>query len=257
MVRVETSGREVEPVAPMSGLQVNLNGKTFAGVGRAPAHHALAPIRFSVERGQLVCVTGPSGCGKTTLLNVLAGLDRDYNGEIHLPRQSDHKQPSVGYVFQTPRLLPWRTVEQNLALVKKQSTDLADINELLALTGLADFRHTYPQRLSTGMQRRVALARAFVVRPDLLLMDEPFVSLDETNAARLRLLLLDIWRRYATTVIFVSHDLREAVQLGQRIIRLSPAPGQIDLDLPISLSQEERSDAQTIEQWRNRILESN
>ena len=240
----------------MNDLQVDLKGKSFPGVGQAPAHHALAPIRFSVERGQFVCVTGPSGCGKTTLLNVLAGLDRDYNGDIHLPRQPDHKQPVIGYVFQTPRLLPWRTVEQNLTLVKKHSSDLADIDELLKLTGLSDFRHTYPQRLSTGMQRRAALARAFVVKPDLLLMDEPFVSLDETNATRLRLLLLDIWHRYATTVIFVTHDLREAVQLGQRIIRLSAAPGRIDLDLPISLSEEERSNAQTIERWRSRILES-
>lgn len=239
----------------MSSLQVNLRGKTFPGVAQAPPHHALASIKLTITHGQFACITGPSGCGKTTLLNVLAGLDHDYDGEIHLPLISEHQQPVIGYVFQAPRLLPWRTVEQNLTLIKDRSASTADVGELLSLTGLTDFCHAYPERLSTGMQRRLALARAFVVEPDLLLLDEPFASLDEPTAARLRLLLLAIWRRHSTTVIFVTHDLREAIQLGQRIIRLTGAPGKVDLDMPIPLNPAERLDAQVIEAWRTRILQ--
>ena len=106
------------------------------------------------------------------------------------------------------------------------------------------------------MQRRLALARAFVVGPDLMLLDEPFASLDESTAKRLRLLLLEIWRRYATTVIFVTHDLREAIQLGQRIIRLTGAPGKIDLDMSIPLNERERSNTEVIEAWRTQILQT-
>ena len=240
----------------MNSLQVNLQGKTFPGVAQAPPHQALASIKFSIKHGQFACITGPSGCGKTTLLNVLAGLDQDYDGEIHLPFLSNHRQPVIGYVFQAPRLLPWRTVEQNLTLIKDRSASTADVGELLNLTGLTDFCHAYPERLSTGMQRRLALARAFVVGPDLMLLDEPFASLDESTAKRLRLLLLEIWRRYATTVIFVTHDLREAIQLGQRIIRLTGAPGKIDLVMSIPLNERERSNTEVIEAWRTQILQT-
>ena len=240
----------------MNSLQVNLRGKTFPGVAQAPPHQALASIKFSIKGGQFACITGPSGCGKTTLLNILAGLDHDYDGQIHLPLISEHQQAVIGYVFQAPRLLPWRTVGQNLTLIKDRSASATDVGELLNLTGLTDFCHAYPDRLSTGMQRRLALARAFVVEPDLLLLDEPFTSLDESTAARLRLLLLEIWRRHSTTVIFVTHDLREAIQLGQRIIRLTDAPGKVDLDIPIPLNRSERSDTQVVEAWRTRILQA-
>ncbi len=240
----------------MSDLVVNIGAKSFPAVDRAPAQQALQDLAFSISHGEFVCITGPSGCGKTTLLNLLAGLDTDYQGEIRLPRVTGRTAPVVGYAFQAPRLLPWRTVQENLQLVADNPRGSDSVDELLQLTGLQDFRHTYPQRLSTGMQRRVALARAFVVSPDLLLMDEPFVSLDEPTAVRLRLLLLEVWQARPTTVIFVTHDLREAIQLGGRILQLTDTPGRIALDVPVNLSSTERADPAVIEHHRLRLLES-
>jgi NitT/TauT family transport system ATP-binding protein len=153
-------------------------------------------------------------------------------------------------VFQTPRLLPWRTVAENIRLVLRPRQNANVVDELLALTGLSAFRDAYPERLSVGMSRRVALARAFAVEPDLLLMDEPFVSLDEETAEKLRQLLLDIWRRRPTTVLFVTHDKREAVLLADRIVRLTASPGTVDRIVAVDIPREQRGDSSIIESWR-------
>src|SRR5262249_32585015 len=208
-------------MAAVSELLVDIGLKQFPAIRQAPAVTAIDGLRFAVQSGEFVCLLGPSGCGKTTALNIIAGLDRDFEGRIVLPRGPGRGHPVIGYVFQTPRLLPWRTVEQNIKLVLDPERGRSGIvDELLEATGLAEFRHNFPQRLSVGMARRVALARAFAVSPDLLLMDEPFVSLDEHTAERLRVLLLEIWQARPTTVIFVTHDTREAVRLADRVIVL-------------------------------------
>ena len=142
-------------------------------------------------------------------------------------------------MFQNPRLLPWRTVYQNLALVLDGGAEAdARIATLLEAVGLTAVRDQYPGRLSVGMARRAALARAFVVQPDLLLMDEPFVSLDEPTAQRLRALLLDVWNARPTTVLFVTHNLREAIQLADRLVLLSAAPTRVLADLPVDLPRD-------------------
>jgi len=211
----------------------------------------LKGLRFSVALGEFVCVLGPSGCGKTTLLNIVAGLDRDYKGQVIMPGSSTAPDPVLGYVFQSPRLLPWRTVEENIHLVLRSGQDAGIVDELLSITGLSEFRNMYPERLSAGMSRRAALARAFAVQPDLLLMDEPFVSLDESTAQRLRKLLLEIWSRRPTTVLFVTHDTREAIMLADRIIRLTPSPGSVSTMFDVGIPRQQRSDAELIEAWRN------
>jgi ABC-type nitrate/sulfonate/bicarbonate transport system ATPase subunit len=242
-------------VAPLNELSVEVVLKQFPAVGKAPPVTALKDLRFVVPPGQLACVLGPSGCGKTTLLNIIAGLDRDFTGKVSLPAGGRRAAPVIGYVFQKPRLLPWRTVGENIELVltpEQKRTPI--VGELLAATGLGDFREAYPERLSVGMTRRVALARAFAVEPDLLLMDEPFVSLDEPTAERLRLLLLEIWSRRPTTVLFVSHDTREVVQLADRIILMRGSPGSVEAVIPVDVPREERADPARLEALRRSLL---
>jgi len=245
-------------VAPLTQFEIDIRQKLFPSVGAAPAHAALRDLQMNLRSSEFVCLLGPSGCGKTTLLNCIAGLDRDYDGRIVLPSVHGRAQPAIGYVFQNPRLLPWRTVAENVELVLDRTDgDRSQVEELLAATGLEPFRHTYPARLSLGLERRVALVRAFAIEPDLLLMDEPFVSLDEPTAQRLRLLLLRVWRDRPTTVVFVTHDLREAIQLADRLLLLSPAPGTVLAEVAIDIARDRRSDPAAIEDFRTRLIREN
>jgi NitT/TauT family transport system ATP-binding protein len=223
-------------------------------MGRAPAITALKDLRFGLKSREFVCVLGPSGCGKTTLLNIIAGLDRRFDGRVSLSPATGRNTPVIGYVFQQPRLLPWRTVEENISLVlTSEQSRSGMVDELIEAMGLLEFRHAYPERLSVGMTRRVALARAFAVQPDLLLMDEPFVSLDEPTAERLRMLLLDIWQSRPTTVLFVTHDTREATRLPDRVIVLTPSPGTLQSIVAIDTPRARRGDPECIDAMRHRI----
>ena len=235
----------------MKEVTIDIALKRFVPAGAALPIVALRDMRFSVKPGEFVCVLGPSGCGKTTLLNIIAGLDSDFSGEVNGGGKPGTANPVIGYVFQTPRLLPWRTVAENIQLALRPGQDTAIVDELLAMTGLIEFRDTYPERLSVGMSRRVALVRAFAVEPDLLLMDEPFVSLDEATAQRLRQMLLDIWQRQPTTVLFVTHDTREAVLLADRIVRLTASPGTVDKIITVDIPRQQRGDSGIIESWRS------
>jgi NitT/TauT family transport system ATP-binding protein len=238
----------------MNAVTIDISLKRFAAAAKARPVTALRNLKFTVARGEFVCVLGPSGCGKTTLLNIVAGLDRDYSGRVNVTTTSANAEPILGYVFQMPRLLPWRTAAENVRLVQRPGQDRRVVDDLLSITGLSEFQNTYPERLSVGMGRRVALARAFAVEPDLLLMDEPFVSLDEATAQRLRLMLLDIWRRRPTTVLFVTHDTREAIMLADRIVILSAAPGSVESIIDVDLPRERRNDPAIVEAWRNRQI---
>jgi len=238
----------------MTALEVDIREKRYPAVGRAGANLALQALRFEAARGELVCIVGPSGCGKTTLLNIIAGLDQAYSGQVTLPSGGDGR-PMIGYVFQNARLLPWRTVLENIELVLRPGQSHRQrVLDLLAVTGLGDVAHVYPERLSVGMGRRVALARAFAIDPQLLLLDEPFVSLDEPTADRLRQLLLEVWRRQPTTVLFVTHDLREAILLADRIVLLSPPPARVAASIPITVPREARHDDAMIEALRRQVL---
>ena len=199
---------------------------------------ALEGVEFTVEPGEFVAIVGPSGAGKSTLLNIVAGLDPGYAGEVTGTNGAgDGQEHRVGFVFQAPRLMPWLTALENVRLVLPQEDGSAETaREILAEVGLQGFEDAYPGQLSGGMQRRVALARAFGVNPLLLLMDEPFASLDEPLAWRLRGGLHDLWRRHRPTVLFVTHDLTEALSLADRVLFLSPRPGRVvweqQVDLP-------------------------
>lgn len=234
----------------MAALTVAIREKRFPALGSAPERHVLGDLAFTVNPGETVAITGPSGCGKTTLLNIIAGLDRDFQGQVLRP------QPErIGYVFQEPRLLPWRTVRENLRLVLPgpPEEDELRIARVLAEVELEDARDLYASRLSLGMARRVAIARAFVIEPNLLLLDEPFVSLDAPTAHRMRLLLLNLLAAHAPTTLFVTHDLREAVMIADRILALSHSPARIVGDIPIRLPRSARADEDAVEEVRRSL----
>lgn len=240
-------------MAPLTHpLSVSVHRKIFPAVGLRGEIQVLKDIAFEVKPGSFVVITGPSGCGKSTLLNIIAGLDREFEGKIDFGVGGT---PRLAYVFQAPRLLPWRTVSENIALALPAGDPrITNIPELLDRVGLKEAANAYPEMISLGMQRRVALARAFVLEPEFLLMDEPFVSLDDPTAQGLRELLVELWTRRPTTVVFVTHDRAEAVMLATRILRLSGGSASILEDIPVSLSLAERSDRDKVREEQRRIF---
>ncbi|WP_428981269.1 ABC transporter ATP-binding protein [Methylopila turkensis] len=239
-------------MAPMSAVSVEIVSKTFPAAGGAPERALYRDFRLDVADRSFVALLGPSGLGKTTLLNMIAGVDRDFVGRVGFGAGGS---PRIGYAFQTPRLLPWRTVLQNVTLPLPAGEGARErALRVLSEMGLADASDVYPERLSLGMQRRVALARAFALEPDLLLMDEPFVSLDEANADRLRDLLTELIARRPTTVLFVTHDSREAFRLADRVVALDGPPVRITDDVAVTLTPEQRRMPSEIERLRAALL---
>jgi sulfonate transport system ATP-binding protein len=239
--------------APSGGgpIRVRVDRKIFPAVGGRDAQLVLSDVKFDVEPHSFLVLTGPSGCGKSTLLNIIAGLDKDYEGAIDLGSGKDR----LTYIFQSPRLLPWRTVYENIALaLPGGDARLKNIPDMLAQVGLTEAATAYPERLSLGMQRRASLARGFIREPDILLMDEPFVSLDDPTAQSLRRLLIDLCERHPTTVIFVTHDRAEAVQLGTRILRLAPGKASVVQDANVQLTTAQRLDRGLVIAEQHRIF---
>jgi len=203
----------------------------------AQAFEAVQGLDCQIEAGQFVCILGPSGCGKSTLLGALAGHLQPSTGTLHVDAAPVvGPSPQRGMVFQQHTLFPWRSVRDNVAfglkmrgLGKLERHRAAD--EILALVGLEGFAGHWPDQLSGGMQQRVEIARVLVNRPRLLLMDEPFGALDALTRLNMQELLLDIWTRIRTTVVFVTHDIDEALFLADRLLVMSPRPGRIIEDL--------------------------
>ena len=196
---------------------------------------AIRDFVLDVVPESMTVLMGPSGCGKTTLLRIVAGLDDRFVGKVDVPPGA-----RIGLMFQEPRLLPWRTVKQNIELVAAPGFTESDLERLAQAVGIADMLPRYPQELSLGLARRVALARAFATKPDLLLLDEPFVSLDERTADRLRRLLLDVWQARPTTAILVTHNAREAIMLADQLVLLAPRPTHVVAVETIAIPQAER-----------------
>ena len=194
-------------------------------------------INLSINDKEILALIGPSGCGKSTLLNILAGLEMPDSGSI----QIDNK---ISYMFQTPRLLPWRTVRENISLVKDNNNP-QEVEDLLQAVGLADFANYYPNQISGGMARRCALARAFYYGGEVFLMDEPFQGLDYTLRMEMVAMLLSIWQKEKKAILFVTHEIDEALTLATKIAILSPRPAKI-LEI-IPLPKPEGRNASTIE----------
>lgn len=200
-------------------LNINLYSKTYNN------NEILSDIKIMIEDGDFISLIGPSGCGKSTLLNMIAGIDEEYNGDILLNNKIIDFE--IGFMFQDSRLLPWLSVKQNLSLVLKDKNKDELIETFLEEVGLKDYMNAYVKELSGGMKRRVALCRAFINQPKLILLDEPFISLDYPSAQELRQLFLKFYKRFRPTVILVTHDLLEAVSLTNEIIFFSSKPTQV------------------------------
>jgi ABC-type nitrate/sulfonate/bicarbonate transport system ATPase subunit len=222
------------PAGVRDRLDVGIKHKSYlaASGGRL---EVLGELAFTLGAGEVAALVGPSGCGKTTLLRIIAGLDRDFEGAVKLPAHG-----TLGMVFQEPRLLPWRTVEQNVRLAAPAATD-ANLDALFTTLELSAHRGHFPGELSLGLARRVALARAFAVEPDLLLLDEPFVSLDDALAARLREELAALVTSRHVTTLLVTHDVDEAITLADRLLFLSASPARVVAEVPVARPRTARS----------------
>jgi NitT/TauT family transport system ATP-binding protein len=207
---------------------------------------ALQDVTFSISQGEFACVVGPSGCGKSTLLRVMAGLLTRSSGEMHFA-QLDGTRPHTAMVFQSQGLFPWMNVLDNVAFglemqgVEKR-TRHAQAREFLERVGLRDFVHSYPHTLSGGMRQRVAILRAFLADPEILLMDEPFGMLDAQTRIVMQEELLRLWQERRHTVVYVTHDIEEAIVLGDRILVMSGRPGRIMADIPIDFPRPRERD---------------
>ncbi|NOQ15611.1 MAG: ATP-binding cassette domain-containing protein [Methyloprofundus sp.] len=234
----------------MSNIIIHIEDKSYSTTTDNSRKQVIKNLHLTLHKDEFVCLVGASGCGKTTLLNILAGLDTEYNGSVTFSTQQ--LSPKVGYVFQNPRLLPWRTVLENIELAANPSKQTSDF--LLDSMGLATEKDTYPAHLSLGMSRRVSIIRAFAADPDLLLMDEPFVSLDPPTARQVRQLLMELWLKRPHKVLFVTHDLREAIAIADRIVFLDKEPMSIITEVPVPLSKEARNDTARIEQFKQQLF---
>jgi NitT/TauT family transport system ATP-binding protein len=209
--------------------------------GRQGELLALDGVELSVSDGEFVAIVGPSGCGKSTLLRILGGLLEPTEGSVFLDGQMlDSPKRQVGYVFQKVNLMPWRSVLHNVTLPLEvsgmpRSRAEEKAQDLLALVGLEEFGKVFPRQLSGGMAQRVAIARALVGQPGVLLLDEPFGSLDALSREQMNLELLRIWQAHRVTAVMVTHDLQEAIFLADRVLVMSPRPGRIHTEVEVRL----------------------
>ncbi len=230
------------PAGGAASLDVRVAHKDYHR-DSGPPLRALENFRLVLPLGAAGAVVGPSGCGKTTLLRLIAGLDRDFEGHITLPAHG-----RLGMAFQEPRLLPWRSVEDNIAIAAPEASR-QDIAALLAELGLAEHASHFPAELSLGLARRAALARALAVEPDLLLLDEPLVSLDAALAQEMRERIAALVEERRITTLVVTHDLNEAIGLADRIFLLSPRPAHVvaTLDVPAPRTRLSKAAAEALE----------
>ncbi|OUS32774.1 nitrate ABC transporter ATP-binding protein [Thalassotalea sp. 42_200_T64] len=236
----------------MIALDISIKNKCY---GNSDAV-VLKDINFSVKPGEFVAIIGPSGCGKSTLLNMLCGLEESSEQKLLCNGKAINGDElhKLGYIFQQPRLMPWLTVQENLQLVLPLSQH-EQIDDLLTQVGLSGKGGYFPKQLSGGMQRRVAIARAFAVNPELILLDEPFNSLDAPTAAKLRLLLVKLCQNRGSTVIFVTHDLSEAVYLADRIIFMSNTPTSIIHQIKVNLTKPRQEAGSKELAWQAKLMD--
>lgn len=245
----------------MSKLQLKHISKNY--IQNSKTIHILSDINLSVDKGELICIVGPSGCGKTTLLKIIDGLITCDKGDVIVDgRISQYPGREKGIVFQELALFPWLTALGNvkfslesLKFPEEQIDGLAQ--HYLNLVGLKQYEGYFPSQLSGGMNQRVAIARALVFDPEILLLDEPFAALDTFTRSQLQEELLHIWKKTKKTIVFVTHNIEEAIFLGQKVIVMSKNPGTIKTIIPISLPSERNSKIRTMDKFnkQRRLIE--
>jgi NitT/TauT family transport system ATP-binding protein len=232
-------------------LKADRIGVTFSS--KSGDLDVLHDVSFSLHGQEFLCLLGPSGSGKTTLLKVLAGLIQPREGQLVFPGT---KSPLISVVFQQSALMPWRTAIDNVTLPlelkgEPRSQAREKAAEIMQRMGLSGFENAWPRNLSGGMAQRVALARALIQNPDLLLLDEPFGSLDALTREKMGSELLELWQNQRTTVLMVTHSISEAILLGDRVLVFSPRPGQVTLDLPIDLPRPRSEDTRYTQKFNS------
>ncbi|MEH2523960.1 NitT/TauT family transport system ATP-binding protein [Bradyrhizobium sp. AZCC 2176] len=244
LLRPEQPLRLVDTYSPSApARQAIIRVEDLSIVFDAPSGQVIAVDRVSlaVAQGEFVSIVGPSGCGKSTLLNAMAGLERPFEGQVLIAGEAMlAPRPEIGMVFQQPHLFPWKSVRRNIAhgpraLGKPKAEALRTADDLIEMIGLTKFASAYPHTLSGGMQQRVAIARALANQPRVLLMDEPFGALDAQTRAVMQDNLLELRERINATIVFVTHDIDEAILLSDRVLIMSAGPGRILKDLQVSL----------------------
>jgi ABC-type nitrate/sulfonate/bicarbonate transport system ATPase subunit len=218
-------------------LEIAIARKAFTNAA-GERHDVLADFNFALGAGEVGVFVGPSGCGKSTMLKIVAGLDHDYQGRVERPPAA-----RIGMVFQEPRLLPWRSVEENVRLAAPRVNG-AELSALFELLELSAHRSHFPGELSLGLARRVALARAFAIEPDFLILDEPLASLDNALAGRLREQIAALVNNRSVMTLLATHDMDDAVRLGDRLFILSPRPARILAEMPIRTPRSARGEAE-------------
>ncbi|WP_284983230.1 ABC transporter ATP-binding protein [Arthrobacter sp. efr-133-TYG-118] len=222
-----------------TGISLDRVEKTFP-LKKRYTYTALKDVTLEVGQGEFLALLGPSGCGKSTILRMIAGLEQPSAGSLAVNGRGPQElvnEHRLGVAFQDHALLPWLTVYQNVSLpyqLAKRPVDSARIQELLELVGLADFRDAHPRQLSGGMRQRASIARSLILKPDVLLLDEPFGALDAVTRRRMNLELARIWDEERTTTVLVTHDVEEAVFLAQRVVVLAANPGRVRHDEVLS-----------------------
>jgi len=225
----------------MTTLKIEQVSRTFPARQRHPPTLALEPIDLNVGNNDFVTILGPSGCGKSTLLRIVAGLDRPTSGRVVLDgREVTRPGADRGMVFQSYTLFPWLTVSENISFgLRERGVSEAERGKVadgfIQRVGLLGFKNHFPKQLSGGMQQRTAIARALANDPKILLLDEPFGALDNQTRVLMQEMLLGIWERDQKTVLFVTHDIEEAIFLGSRVVGMSARPGRIKAEIPVDL----------------------
>ena len=258
---VSDSTNEVS--ARSASLSVRNVSKRFASPdgGVTPGAMALDDVSLSIAPGELICIVGPSGCGKSTLLRILAGLTSPTTGEVTIGAEPI-TEPSAdrGLVFQDPNLFPWLTVRRNIeaglvarGVLREQR---AEAEEFMRLVGLESFANSFPHHLSGGMAQRVALARALINRPRVLLLDEPLGALDAFTRMRMQDEVLRLWKARGTTMLFVTHDIDEAIYMSNRIVIMTQRPGRIEQIISVELDRPRDRSSEEFLKMRGEILET-
>ncbi len=240
-------------------LEISSVSKRFDAPGGAGIVTALDSVDLTVGRGEILGIVGTSGCGKSTLLRIIGGLDQPSSGTVRVNgRIVAGPSHEIGYIFQEPRLMPWLTVRQNaeFGLADRPRAERERLSSAaLARLGLAGFADALPQQLSGGMAQRAAIARALVTRPEILLLDEPFSALDAFTRLSLQDHLLEIWRADRPTMVFVTHDIEEALVLSDRVVVMRGRPGHIHRDYAVDLPRPRRRSEARLLAWKDSIIE--
>ncbi len=240
---------------------INVNDLTHIYETRTGDVLALEDVSFKVKKGEFFVILGPSGCGKSTLIKILSGLLTPTKGDVFVNGQRVVEPlKKVGIVFQSPILLKWSTVAENILLpVTALGLPVKDyidkVDELLELVGLQDFKDKYPRELSGGMQQRVSIARALILEPDFLLMDEPFGALDAITRDVMNFELLKIWEKKNQTILFITHSIDEAALMADRVMVMSPRPGRVEYSVDIELERPRTLETRTTEAFRRYVAD--